>query len=361
MSPAACPNCLAEPMEGADRDALALADGGRQELGQRPVEAGEEHLEALAARRRAFSAAMSVLPDPATPRITARRCACERVEDRELALGQGDDLGFGGRHARGQRRLDLEVAASSSCERLHADVARRAAVGGGIARRAPPVEDLADPLARSARSSWSMTISRGPSGVIAPLVRRVREGDRPSEAHSCDGQAGCFSQTRVSRCISRVTCANGFLIVWRLPLRSTDSHWPPMRCDAPALDLDHHHAEVGMGHDDVGLAIGGLVARPLLEPRDVAIDRPGGSSACVERRCQPILAPSAHCSADGSITCRCHGRSRFGTLVCSRSQTGRSTIRGCRRRHERPKARRDVLERRDPAARGSYREGRGGE
>src|SRR5687767_12768182 len=45
--PCLLPELLAQPMERADRDALLLTDGGREKLGQRPVEAGEQHLEAL--------------------------------------------------------------------------------------------------------------------------------------------------------------------------------------------------------------------------------------------------------------------------------------------------------------------------
>ena len=81
------------------------------------------------------------------------------------------------------------------------------------------------------------------------------------------------------RVLDRVTVARA---MDRLPVAAGAPY-------APALDLDDHHTEVGVGDHEVGLAIGRLVARALLEPGDVTVYRP--------RRPERMVYPDARRSS----------------------------------------------------------------
>ena len=100
----------------------------------------------------------------------------------------------------------------------------------------------------------------------APLVGGVREGDGAGEPHVVRGPGRLLladalePMHRAGDLRERVLDGvGGAIAVDRLPS-------PADALDAPALDLDHHHAELGMSEDDVGLAVSRLRAWPFLKP-----------------------------------------------------------------------------------------------
>ncbi|MCA1572211.1 MAG: hypothetical protein LC798_18260, partial [Chloroflexi bacterium] len=181
------PKPLREPMKRADGDAIQAADGAGEMLGQWPVEAGQQHFEALGGEAARLLGDDECLPGARHAEDHRSTLRVERVEDRELALRERDDACLVGCHPGRQRRLDHEVARQQFVERPETDGARRATIGRGITGGAPPVEGLGharvDPrqvvgidhhLARSVRGHGS-------------VVGAIGEADRPREARSTGG------------------------------------------------------------------------------------------------------------------------------------------------------------------------------
>ncbi len=97
---------------------------------------------------------------------------------------------------------------------------------------------------------------------------------------------------------------SGHLREWILDLMSRAAAidgFPPAAdaLHATALDLDHRHAQIRVGDDDIRLAILGLCSRPLLEPGDVAVDHVRRLQSLPKRRRQSLLPRRFHAGGFG--------------------------------------------------------------